>query len=101
MQMSQQDEKLRDVVCKVAVQGEWETGSDGLVLLERESEKIKWVKLADLPSDELREAVAEILTEEGGAHFLVLDEDTQKRHVHIWKITRKEAASSVGPSNGQ
>ena len=99
--MSQGDEKLRDVVCRVAVQGEWESGGDGLVLLERDGERIKWVKLADLPSEELREAVAEILTEEGRTHFLVLDEDTQKRHVHIWKISRNEAASRVEASNNE
>lgn len=101
-------------ICSVAVTGEAERGSDGVVVVDRTQQLVRWVKLQELTLDHaseavvessskrdsqneeagierLREVISDMLTEEGKFYFVVLEKDVEKGHVHILKIARADA----------
>ena len=91
-------EKLLNAICAIAAQGEAQRGSDGVVLFDRKQETASWMKLAEIPSAQLRETTSDILSEEGGQVYVVVEEDTDERQVHIWKLPRYEVASRIHQS---
>jgi hypothetical protein len=91
--MDRPREEVLVAICAIAARGEAERGSDGLVMFNKKNETACWMKLSDLPTEELREIAADMLTEEGNRFFFVLDEDTDNRQVHIWKLSRQEVTA--------
>lgn len=91
--MDRPREEVLAAICAIAARGEAERGSDGLVMFNKHDETACWMKVSDLPTEELREVAADMLTEEGHRFFFILDEETDARQVHIWKLSRQEVAT--------
>lgn len=92
-------EKVLNAICAIAAKGEADRGSDGVVLFNRTEETASWVKLAELKTEELREATSDLLSEEGSHVYIIVEEDTAKHQVHFWKLLRSEVASRLQASN--
>lgn len=80
-------------VLQEAMYGEQTRGSDGVVYQNKENGIVKYMKLSEIESDELRERVTEIVTEEGDVFYIVLEE--VERVMHIWKIPKKQAMTQM------
>lgn len=76
-------------ICQVAVDGEREHGSDGVVYYDVASGTIGWRKLADMYPDQLRDDVGAMLTEYGNDNFFVCQLDD--RRMHVWQLPRMRA----------
>lgn len=88
-------DELLDAICRVAAHGETDRGSDGVILFDRVKETVAWAKVSEVSSEELRETAADMLSEEGGKFYFVIEEDTDARQVHIWKLSRFEVSSRL------
>lgn len=93
--MPKPSDDILNVICKVAAEGEAKRGSDGVVLFDRAKQTIAWSKLAEVSSEDLREAASELLSEEGHLFVFVLEEDSEIHQVHIWKISRAELSTRI------
>ena len=76
-------------ILKEAVLGEETRGSDGVVYCNKAENIVRYMKIHEIESQELRERVEDIVTEEGRVFYLVIEEI--ERVMHIWKIPKNEA----------
>ena len=84
--MALDDPDFAQRVYRVALEGERTRGDGGAILINREKETIAYVLLHEVPNDELREVIGDMLTDEGRRYFFVLEES--ERNVHIWKMDK-------------
>ena len=73
-------------IAAIALQGEQTRGDGGVVLSNRSDDTASYVLVHELPSEELREVVGDLLTEEGRRYFFVLEEHDRK--INIWKMDK-------------
>lgn len=73
-------------VLSVALTGERNRGNGGIVLCNRSTDKIAYILVHEIESEELRETVGDLLTEEGLRYFFILEEKDRK--IHIWKVDK-------------
>lgn len=85
---------LKRQIANVAVAGERERGSDGVVLVRQvnDENEISWTKLSDVKPVELQDKLADLLTEEGELYVFVAQVENNDK-VHVWKMTRAEMLS--------
>lgn len=76
-----------------AMSGEESRGSDGVVYYNKAQSVIRYMKIHEIESEELRERVEDIVTEEGAVFYFVLEEID--RVMHIWKIPKRQAMQQI------
>ena len=73
-------------IAAIALKGEKDRGDSGVVLSNISEGTASYVLVHELPNEELRDVVSDLLTEEGRRYFFVLEE--QDRKVNIWKMDK-------------
>lgn len=90
-QMAASEEIVRALV-RVVAEGERERGTAGVAVYTDASD-MQYVLLQDLPSDDLRERIGDMLSEEG--HDFVFAVKGEATAAHIWKMPRAKIAEMV------
>ena len=79
-------------VLAVAMKGEQERGNGGVVLCNRDDDTIAYVLCDEISTEELRDSVREMLSDEGERFYYVVEETDRK--MHIWKIDKAAVMNS-------
>ena len=87
--MTSAGHKLLTPILREAVLGEESRGSDGVVYCNEADKIVRYMKIHEIESQELRERVEDMVTEEGCAFYFVIEEI--ERVMHIWKFPKNEA----------
>lgn len=87
--MARMDDETRKKIYEVAARGEYDHGSDGVVMYEPELEetmRIQWVRLSDVKPLDFQEQLRDLLSEESKLFAFVMQ--VEGPAAHLWKIPR-------------
>lgn len=88
---SDRQELNRDIF-KTLIVGEAARGSGGIAhVMMQTPPTIRYLLVHDIVHQELREAVQEVLSEEGDRFMFVVEEDADSKF-HLWKVPRRTVA---------
>ena len=79
---------ILDAVVGAIAEGERARGTGGVVVYTDETD-VRYVMVHELETEELREAVADMLSDEGDEYVFALN---RAKDMHIWKISRFKIA---------
>lgn len=80
-------------VLQTAMNGEQTRGSHGVVFQNKAQGILHYITVDEIPSEELRDRVSDILSEEGDTNYFVVEE--VERVMHIWKIPKAQAIQQM------
>ena len=76
----------------VALSGEQERGSPGVVWVDRDAGECRYLLVAELTPADLRTGITELVEKDAGEHYFIVVKDAL--HVHVM-THRKEAARAA------
>ena len=89
--MLQKRKELNRRIFACLIEGEKSRGNAGACLVYLVDGTVAYRLVHEIAHDEFREALEDLLSEEGDKHMFVVEENAQ-RQLHLWKVPRREVA---------
>lgn len=79
---------MEKAAAEILSKGEMERGTSGCLYINRNENTHNYILLHELSNPQLKDALEDMLTEEGASNALIVEE--VDRNVHIFKMPRSE-----------